>query len=269
VVSPSTASIGKGVNLQLSATYNGPGTSNQTVNWSVTGGDASTMISSTGVLRVGISDPATTLTVRATSRNNTSKYGTATVTITGGAATVGTIGPGGGYIFYDKGSYSDGWRYMEAAPASAEFRSPFDSRSTGNYISYNETLTGIGTGRANTEHIISKLDAVNDTGQSAARQCAALQINGLTDWFLPSRDELYEMYFRLALNGNIGGFILGGSGTTYEWIYWSSSCRATGLVGNCWETYCLNFYSGVSLTDFGGTSLTRHRNLSVRAVRAY
>ena len=26
------------------------------------------------------------------------------------------IGPAGGYVFYDKGYYSDGWRYLEASP---------------------------------------------------------------------------------------------------------------------------------------------------------
>ena len=31
------------------------------------------------------------------------------------------IGPAGGYISYDKGSYSDGWRYLEAAPVSTEW----------------------------------------------------------------------------------------------------------------------------------------------------
>ena len=30
---------------------------------------------------------------------------------------VGDIGPAGGYIFYDRGYYQDGWRYLEAAPA--------------------------------------------------------------------------------------------------------------------------------------------------------
>ena len=30
---------------------------------------------------------------------------------------IGDIGPAGGYIFYDRGYYENGWRYLEAAPA--------------------------------------------------------------------------------------------------------------------------------------------------------
>ncbi|MCK9288468.1 MAG: hypothetical protein M0P29_12990, partial [Sphaerochaetaceae bacterium] len=33
---------------------------------------------------------------------------------------LGDTGPAGGYVFYDKDSYSDGWRYMELAPEDAE-----------------------------------------------------------------------------------------------------------------------------------------------------
>ncbi|MBU4502161.1 MAG: PEGA domain-containing protein [Nanoarchaeota archaeon] len=36
--------------------------------------------------------------------------------------TIGRTGPAGGYIFYDKGNYSDGWQYLEAAPASTEWK---------------------------------------------------------------------------------------------------------------------------------------------------
>jgi hypothetical protein len=29
------------------------------------------------------------------------------------------VGPAGGFVFYDKGSYSEGWRYLECAPENA------------------------------------------------------------------------------------------------------------------------------------------------------
>ncbi|GHU33390.1 hypothetical protein FACS1894172_11810 [Spirochaetia bacterium] len=33
---------------------------------------------------------------------------------------IGDTGPAGGLIFYDKGDYSDGWRYLEVAPVTTE-----------------------------------------------------------------------------------------------------------------------------------------------------
>jgi hypothetical protein len=32
----------------------------------------------------------------------------------------GVPGPAGGYVFYDKGEYSDGWRYLECAPEDGD-----------------------------------------------------------------------------------------------------------------------------------------------------
>ncbi|MHA1232832.1 MAG: hypothetical protein ACTSPQ_19565, partial [Candidatus Helarchaeota archaeon] len=66
--------------------------------------------------------------------------------------TVYGTGPAGGYIFYDKGSYSDGWRYLEAAPASTEWT----GKEWGSYGTFiGGTETGIGTGQSNTNTIVT------------------------------------------------------------------------------------------------------------------
>jgi hypothetical protein len=119
------------------------------------------------------------------------------------------IGPAGGIVFYDKGFYSDGWRFMEAAPASSEFNAIWGSTSV--YVT--GTQKGIGTGRTNTNLIVAMQGGPNAAG-TAAQRCAALNINGYTDWFLPSSDELDLMYQILHRIG-LGEF-------QNTW-YWSSS----------------------------------------------
>jgi hypothetical protein len=52
------------------------------------------------------------------------------------------------------------------------------------------------------------------------------------DWFLPSKDELSEMYTQLHLYG-LGNFHINS-----PYIYWSSSEE------DLWSAYGLNFYSG-------------------------
>ena len=69
---------------------------------------------------------------------------------------------------------------------------------------------GIGTGAQNTLDILA---GCSETG-TAAQLCADLVLNEKEDWFLPSKDELNEMYGNLKLNG-FGGF------ATY--YYWSST----------------------------------------------
>ena len=125
-------------------------------------------------------------------------------------AQVGGEGLAGGIVFYDKGSYSDGWRYLEAAPSD---QSTGIQWYNGKYIDI-KTDTSVGTGKANTDAII----AAQGEGSYAAALCKSLTINGFSDWFLPSKDELALMYTNLKQAG-LGGF---GEG----WL-WSSSQATT------------------------------------------
>jgi len=163
-----------------------------------------------------------------------------------GPVTVKGFGPAGGYVFYDKGSYSDGWRYLEAAPASTEL-----SKVWGGYgTSVDGTSTGIGTGESNTSKIVAKLG----NGDYAAKACADLVVtkNGIVydDWFLPSIDELNQIHQMLYLN-NLGG---------YSGDYWSSSEYSPT---NAWRNY---FPQGVASANHWSY---KDFNWFVRAVRAF
>ena len=76
--------------------------------------------------------------------------------------------------------------------------------------------TAVGTGRQNTRDMLA---ACADRG-GAADLCAALTVNGVGGWFLPSRDELALVYRNLKAAG-LGGFPAGGAADNVS--YWASS----------------------------------------------
>ncbi|MCL2796525.1 MAG: InlB B-repeat-containing protein [Firmicutes bacterium] len=81
-VAPAAIGVQKGTTRAFTATVAGTTNPAQTVTWSVSGGaSASTAITSDGVLTVGADETAATLTVTATSTADTSKSGTAAVTV--------------------------------------------------------------------------------------------------------------------------------------------------------------------------------------------
>jgi uncharacterized repeat protein (TIGR02543 family) len=127
-------------------------------------------------------------------------------------------GPAGGWVFYDKGSYSDGWRYMEAAPTDPDQPSVWGYlRSTG------ASATGLGSGEANTLAIIKEFGT--DIQFYAARECHELIIGDYADWFLPSSDELNAMCTNLyKATPSTGNFRANG------W-YWSSSDVSASWAG--------------------------------------
>lgn len=134
---------------------------------------------------------------------------------------IGDIGPAGGWIFYDKGEYSDGWRYLEAA---AEDLKTHLWGYTGELV----TGTAIGDGRPNTVNVM-----VDEKEHRSGYMCNALEIEYegviFDDWFLPSKDELMQMYVNLKVP-KLGNF--------QEAVYWSSSVDAW------WSVWTVNFRNG-------------------------
>ena len=122
---------------------------------------------------------------------------------------VGDTGPAAGIVFYDKGEYTDDWRYLEAAPESTEWVAEWGDYGT--LIGGDAQLTDIGDGQAATDAVVAHMQDKSITG-TAAQLCAGLSHSEYSDWFLPSRDELNQMYLQ---RGAIGGFA-----SAY---YWSSS----------------------------------------------
>jgi len=115
----------------------------------------------------------------------------------------------GGFIFYLDGLGGG----LIAAPTNQSTSAPWGC--------YGTTISGadgivIGTGNQNTIDI----EAGCSIFGTAADICQNLLLSGYTDWFLPSKDELYLMYQNIgpgnALGlGNVGGFALN--------YYWSST----------------------------------------------
>lgn len=91
------------------------------------------------------------------------------------------------YVFYDKGSYSDGWRYIEICPIEHE------DTFGGVGISTGATNQKIGAGLQNTIDIVSSIGEIDSTLQKAsyaaktAMNCIYVNCD---DWYLPSLDEL-------------------------------------------------------------------------------
>ncbi len=116
---------------------------------------------------------------------------------------IGDTGPSGGYIFYVDTEDQYTWTYLEASHENYEWDHK-EFGGTGYEVGTAAQSTAIGTGAANTAAIVAEYgDAEPDGGKTdyAAKLCADLSVEyeGKTydDWFLPSRDELWEIWWNL------------------------------------------------------------------------
>jgi len=165
---------------------------------------------------------------------------------------IGQQGPAGGLIFYDKGFYSDGWRYLEANQTDFSFGGVVWWNGNWNYqneigISPNSNL---GDGKANTLLIIE----ANNNLNNAAKVCNDFVYNGYSDWYLPSIGELELMCQNLYSEG-IGNFA--------DSFYWSST--DTNKIHNAhWIQFSSSPSNCVVRTDMG-----RNMENLVRPIRQF
>jgi len=113
----------------------------------------------------------------------------------------------------------------------------------GSYVTTGASATAIGTGNGNTNTIVS----VQGAGSYAAKLCYDLVLNGYSDWYLPSKDELNTLYLNRTA---IGGFVAAG--------YWGSSDYY-----DSYTAWAQGFSGGYQF------SYSKNAAYSVRAVRAF
>lgn len=145
---------------------------------------------------------------------------------------------GGGIIFYIDNTGEHG---LIAAPNDQSAGEQWGCQG----ISIIGTNSTIGSGQSNTIQIVNGCNMTTN----AAQICNDLVLNGYSDWFLPSKDELIQMYQE---RNSIGGFTLG--------TYWSSS---EYYAYNGTVAWALTFENSIPNLPYKGSYYY------VRAVRAF
>lgn len=136
---------------------------------------------------------------------------------------VGTLGEAGGVIFFDKGSYSNGWRFLEAASIDMDC----NGGPGCDLQNASGTSQDVGSGEMNSETLLTLCNwdiQVSNYSQG-----------GFDDWFIPSEDELSALRINRDLVPNLEE---GGECKSY----WSSTL--TQIPGQTrFSLRCLNFGS--------------------------
>jgi hypothetical protein len=162
----------------------------------------------------------------------------------------------GGYVFFVDETGQHG---LVAAPADVTVSPSMGPGSTWYWASSNSSSaneasgTAIGTGYDNTRTMMDQSTDKEDL--RAAYVCHELVLDGYSDWFLPSKDELNLMYQNLRLQG-IGGFV---SSMNDSSDYWSSS----SVFNDSDDAWFINFGSGAQ------NQKVKTSNCRVRPIRAF
>ena len=162
---------------------------------------------------------------------------------------IGATGPAGGIIFItpDTTGNSTGM-YFEAAPSASQVQRSWATGGNQSSAVSGADATAIGFGSQNTIDIVAQSGNIPAT--SAAAYASDYEYGGFSDWFLPSTDELQELYAVEDLDpGTIPGLLSSN--------YWSST------------EYSATQAEYQNLGDGGQGFSAKSNSLYVRPVRAF
>ncbi len=167
--------------------------------------------SGTGIFTSNLTSlAATTLYyVRAYATNNNGTFYGAQVSFTTVFWAIGQ-NINGGIIFYIEPTYN--MLPLMAAPSDQSTGLMWGCYDPGQWP-FSTLVGGTGTSIGDGEYNTNLIDGRCEEANFAAKLCSDLTLNGYSDWYLPSRDELDLMFENRDI---IGGFIVGET-------YWSSS----------------------------------------------
>ena len=191
------------------------------------------------------------------------------VTANMSVCSIGAKGPAGGIIFYvTPGSTDANCHGLEAAPEDQapstwgcwglNISQPNTYLVDGETFTFAHTSEVIGTGAANTATIIASCGTGGGAGKialsngskgtttNAAATASAYNLNGYSDWYLPSKDELKQLIISESVVGVYG-------------YYWSS----TENLINCSWSQTAGFF------DDSQYHIIKDETLNVRAIRTF
>ncbi len=125
---------------------------------------------------------------------------------------IGDRGPAGGWIFYINGNYEKGstdraknWHYLEAASIDLENKQVWGKNG----------IIGNKAGLENGSFNMSNFSRNGLHFFPAAMACFEYREGGCSDWFLPTKEQLFKMFENLKQKGT--------GGTWEDGPYWSST----------------------------------------------
>jgi hypothetical protein len=129
----------------------------------------------------------------------------------------------------------------------------FNGYEWGCYGEYVEGADGqaIGTGYQNTMDIVNQGCSTENVGITAAQAALDAELNGYNDWYLPSKEELEEMYNTIGSGGSEGN--IGIFDVTISWSLYLSSSEYYN-----YSAWGVNFTDGTTV-DYGKASTLRVR----------